>query len=431
MAQHYFGIFNTVPMHVLTLFFHVSVCLLVYHVCFQMGMDRLQSFLSSLYMLVSQTNVMAVSGNDTLSQILVTFFGCLSLWTIWKATSAGPAVYKSNALFAISLAFFILCLLSKETAVSFFLQALAILAFSGAQRKIPAFRLIIWGSAFSLAVVAYWILHTSLPLRNASFGYGPYNVYPGLNVLANSMQFFCSLLSPLSTVDMFKAFFYKNMAFLIFSALSLGMVSALCIWGIVKSEHRKNVLWVVVLGAAGFFPLVIVRHVSELYTYQFAPFFSIAAGTAFGHLLKSADKKVVTVFTLIIIFAIYASGIFNVEKKIIAMKKNGDQAQELISQLVSPIKNAPQDAYVYLVNPQKKGPEYSMFMFNGFNVLEYGLLPICHLLQRDDVAVAIVDPPVSKTCGCNKHFYDTPVNGSPLLLTLDENRVIPYIRRGH
>jgi hypothetical protein len=431
-AQHCFGVFNTFPMHALTLFFHVVVCFSVYYVCIQSGIGRLPAFLSSLFMLVSQTNVMAVSGNDTLSQILVTLFGCLSLWTLWKATSAGNPVNKRNALSALSLALFVLCLLSKETAVSFFVQVLVLLGFSRARKRTSTIRSIIVGAFYSLTVLVYWIIHASLPLRNASFGYAPYDLYPGLNVFSNAVQFAVSLFSPLSTVSVCRAFFYKDIVFLLFTGLVLLLVISLSISGTVKSRQKRIFIAVPILGLTGFFPLVLMNHVSELYTYQFAPFFSIIIGIGISHFITGTRQNPIKNLVVLIITAFFFAGnIYAVEKKIVCVKKNGKQAASLYTQLAPIIKQTPQNAYMYLVNPQEQGPQYSVFLIKGFNVLEYGLLPIGRLLQRDDVAITIVDLPVSKTCGCTRHFYDPPKSGSPILLTLDENRVIPYVLSRH
>lgn len=428
LAQYYFGFFNTFPVHALTLFSHVAVCFLVYYLCIQSGVGRLPAFLSSLFMLVSQTNVMAVSGNDTLSQVLVTMFGCVSLWAFWKAAARGHSRSKQNTLFAVSLASFALCLLSKETAASFFMQLLAVVGLSWFKGKISAKQSIIWGAIFSIVFVSYWALHSSLPVRNPYFGEDTYDFHLGLNIFINAVQFVFSLFSPLSTVAVYTAFYYKDVAFLVFSSLALLIAAGIGVFGTINQRENKIFIGLPLFGIIGFFPLVLMNHVSELYTYQFAPFFSVIIGAGIDRFIavsKQNRLKIIMVFGIAALF--FAGNIVAVENKIACMKRNGDQAKDLFAQISPIIKQAPRGAIVFLVNPHTERPEYSIFQLNGFDALKYGLVPITRLSQRDDLDISIIDLPDLKAWESIKSLNKPPNSALPKVFTLNNDKVIPYV----
>jgi hypothetical protein len=71
---------NPVPVHALTLAFHVGDVALVYKGSRWIGASDTQAVFAAGLMAVAQAGAAAVIGKDTLSQVGATLFGYLSLW---------------------------------------------------------------------------------------------------------------------------------------------------------------------------------------------------------------------------------------------------------------------------------------------------------------------------------------------------------------
>jgi hypothetical protein len=78
LVQRFWGL-DTLPIHLTQITLHVLLSWLIWWWMVNRGFTFLQAVLSSLFMLISQANAMAVLSVDTISQVSSPLFGCVSL----------------------------------------------------------------------------------------------------------------------------------------------------------------------------------------------------------------------------------------------------------------------------------------------------------------------------------------------------------------
>jgi hypothetical protein len=148
------------------------------------------------------------------------------------------------------------------------------------------------------------------------------------------------------------------------------------------------------LAIIGLFPAVLMNHVSELYLYNSIPFFSILVGCGIVEAINLHQKNQI-IFGIIAFFlaTLLAINIVAIHKKSYLMKVNGDRASSLIGQIMLYVGKVPQDSSLLLMNPSSRVNEYSIFIMNGFNVLQEGLNRIGQLSKTDNLKIDIITGP--------------------------------------
>lgn len=347
-----------------------------------------------------------------------------------------------------SLTFFAVALLLKETATSFILivPIVAVLAWwAGAQvhgnrsrqgcrsYNIPPDSLatIRRISLVSLPYVALFLIYfvvrsqvvSNQPQFVAAHSEDGYGFRFGPNIPRNIAMLFFAGLSPFSTVATFNAVQLGDKpSIALFFGLTVGWTGlvALGCW----RTRKPALLGSLVLAAIGsLFPMALMLHVSELYTYNLMPWLAILVGIGAGQFIVknagSADEPAVrpyrwTVIALILA-AIGATNIWAVRSKIELRQTNGELAESLREQLIPILRQAPPNAYVILRNTPADRPHYSVFQVHGFKLMRWTIRYLKQAANRPDLTISIIDP----------NAPITPKMGQ-LPLTLQDSRVVPY-----
>src|SRR5581483_7879969 len=140
------------------------------------------------------------------------------------------------------------------------------------------------------------------------------------------------------------------------------------------------------------FPMVLMNHISELYIYNSTPFFSILAGIGLGAALECLQARRYVASALGGgILLLFASHVAAVRDKALLMQENGERATMLLDRLAPYFDQVPQNGALLLVNPRSSHAEYTVYLMNGFNMLQFGEADIKKLHAREDIDLAIID----------------------------------------
>lgn len=401
LVQMFAG-WETWPIHVINIIVHGLLAWLVFLFMRRERFTEPQALIASAFMVISQENAAAVLSNDTFSQISGTFFGCLTLWVLYRGffrsadTPRAPHEPYPRTHYLLSLPLFVICLLSKETSVSF-------LPMVGLFFLIKNWRLQGWKNMivrtaievlpFFIATLAYLGARMAIGLSQPSASSGGYGFQFGFNIVKNLGQFLFAAIVPASSASAYVAITEREKMviglILLGSLLFLGMV----LYGLWKGGRRRSYLALGLFTLAGLFPAMFMNHVGELYLYNSMPFIAVFVGAGIGTLLertRGALTPRVALMSFIVTLTI--SHIVAIQMKAAVMRENGARARMLLSKLVPHAAALPTDGHLLLLNPPSSKPEYSIFLINGFGVFRWGEQVIADGAKRSDVRVQVVEP---------------------------------------
>lgn len=391
---------ETWPIHVVNIVVHAGLAWLVYRFMRRARFAPAAAIAGAAFMLLSQANGGAVLSNDTFSQISGTFFGCLTLWSLYlgcyhDGVTASASVRWGRYLFALVM--FAICLASKETSVSFLPMVGLFLLVKNVQdgdwRRGVA-RTALEGVPFLILTVAYMGVRSAIGLSQPSAGGGNYGFHIGFNIVSNFAQFVAAAVVPTSSADVFVA--VKELAVPMLAITAVGALAfvVLVIAGLRRTGCGRLLGIFGVLAVLGLFPAVLMNHVGELYLYNAMPFIAVIVGAAIGALLDRERvavgfRRAVTAM-LVVLAGMHVWGI---QSKSAQMMVNGDRARRLLAQL-TPIVAHTDKRLVYLVSPPDPHVEYSVFLMNGFSVFKWGAHIVWQDAGRPGVSVEVIDPGV-------------------------------------
>jgi hypothetical protein len=403
--------------------FHAILAGIIFCYMRRTGLSRLEAISGALFMAISQTGAIALFSNDTLSQVMGTFWGYVSLWYIDQSYSvkqtdalsgknAPYLFYKLIGVFAFTLALF-----SKEISVSF----------------LPAVGLIIWFRNWSLtnkisglkrilldllpflaAFSGYMLARLLVVAQQPSLGSSRYHFHLGLNIVVNLGILLADLVFPVSSARVFAALAGREMFILAAMVTGTILLAGIILYGLVRTEKKGLVLFFSVMTILCSFPVILLNHVSELYVYNMLPAASILAGIGIGNALlarKGLFRKGI-LWTILIVLGF--SEIHAVRSKALLMQRNGERATILMNQVPGFARKVPPNGKLILLNSPSGQFEYSVFYLPGFSVLKYGTHRIRQLAMREDIEIEFFaeDKPFSRVYGDNT-----------LLLVLNGDRV--------
>ena len=147
------------------------------------------------------------------------------------------------------------------------------------------------------------------------------------------------------------------------------------------------------------FPVVALRHVSELYAYNCTPVISILVGVALGHMWRLARRRIPWRSAAVVLVAvILGSQLVAAREKTYLMKDCGVRASQLLPQIVSCVDAVPRQGELVLLNPPVRAAAYSVFHVYGYDVLLDGLHRIQELTGRPDIKIEILpDSPAARS----------------------------------
>jgi len=385
-VQTNFGM-QTWPIHAAQLALHIFISWLVFVWMRRNGFGSQAAILGSLFMLVSQANVSAVAGNDTLSQVASTLFGSACMWLFQSYLQR-----KEVRWLVLSSFSFLLALLSKENGIAYFLPVALMAWYAndvtlGARMK----QVIVKMVPFLVAIVLFFALRSVVQVVGVSTEGGKYGIQLGLGSAKNVAMFLLAAMSPASTVDIFITLQESNFARLAILVAAILVFVVLVLAGLWSSDHRSLALVLGLFGLLILLPMALFKHVSELYEYNSMPLFAVPVGVGLSHLLHRTGRKKVVAFGLaFLLLLISAAQVSAVRTKTRLMAENGERSDVLLGQIVPLTKNIPPKGELALVNPDSMGIEYSVFLTQGFNVLQSGEHQIRVLAGRKDFGIRIL-----------------------------------------
>ncbi len=399
--QEYYGV-NTIPIHIINISLHALLSFLVFTVLLKLDFSRAQAAFGALFMLLSQANASAILGNDTLSQVSATFFGCFSLLFLHVAldhdatAGAGNKATFRSGFYLSSVLAFALALFSKESGVSFFplLVGVLFLSFysspSGLKKRV-LHRAALAFIPFVVVLVGYFFTRAQIGASQATLGHGNYNFNIGFNVAENLAELLIVSIIPLSSVTVFTSVQNGQLGSVAMIALASSVFLGLVSYGLWQTRRYVVVAVLGIFAIGALFPMVILNHVSELYAYNAMPFIAMIVGAGLGAVFEKAHTRRVKRLVLITVCALFASHIIAVQGKAALMRDNGERATLLLKRIEPYAQRVSPGGQLLLVNPDDDYPEYSIFLMRGFNVFRDGVSRIKRNANRADIAVKIIE----------------------------------------
>ncbi|MFW6107630.1 MAG: hypothetical protein ACOC70_00385 [bacterium] len=402
-VQRSFG-FNTLPAHAIQALTHAALCLLIFCWLRQVGFATVQAGLAGLFMGVWQVNVLMVLSNDTFSQVGGTFFGCLTLFLLYHhgakraGAGRGDRRWLGPLTYLLAVAAFVVSLFCKESSVSFFPLALAVLFLSPGLGKRGRFlaRERLWKAApFLVVFVLYMALRASASGAEPEFGESRYDFRIGFNIVRNVAQFGLASALPVSTVRAYAAHTLGSRAVFAAYAAPAVLFLGLVAYGLVRCERNRALILVLAAFAfVCFFPMAMMNHVSEGNVYNAMPFLVALFGIGWGRLWTLSDRAPVRALIALLTVALLASHAVAVRSKAAMMVRNGRRAWALLDRVRPYVDRVPPDGRLYLLNPpppRGKLQRYSVFILRGFNPLYLGEHVVGDWAGREDIRTKVIN----------------------------------------
>ncbi len=387
VLQSAFGM-NPVPVHLVTLVFHLGTVLLVYEGGRWLGATRLQSGIAAALMAVSQANAAAVLGNDTLSQVASTFFGYLSLrWyteSLFDRQERRSVLTYGGALLSLGAA-----LLFKETGFAFVVLLLLVdgaaagILFGGRSASGSAS---LWTRSLSVALLAgaYLLVRAAAGSMGPGFGTEAYQLHIGMNLFRNAALFGAAATSPVSTASVAQwaqtAQWGKLGGVLFGSVLLISVVA----YGVYRSRSRLVAVGLLVVAIGSLGPVLVLNDVSELYVYSAMPSLCLVAGIGMGTLWRCAPQGW-RIAGGVLLLVYLGSQIAGVRQKATLMNVTGERTQSLLKQLVPVGKTALTGATLCVLDAPTDTTAYSVYRMPGALPLRFAGPVVQHYSSRPDL----------------------------------------------
>jgi hypothetical protein len=396
--------FETMPIHLTALACHAGLVCVVIAAARALRFGLVETVTAAAAMLFAQVTAPAVLGNDTLSQSASAFLGCLSAFLLWRGQKAGVL---SVLCYGAGLFF-------KETGLGFLL-VLGVLAASLVWKetawKRRAKRVTVLLVPYAFVTVLYFVGRHLAGGMMAT--HGRYGMHIGLNVVRNLVSFGLAATSPVSTVTCAIALATHNKALLILTFLSTALIVAVAAAGVWKSQRLLLAGFLTLLAIASLFPTFLLEHVSELYAYNAIPFVTLILGMGLGAIWRGNNLSRALAASVIAVFL--TGHALAARQKAALMTLNGHRAAQMLTAINSYVRELPPNSQIDLIRAATNAPSYSVFVLNGFDVLEYGDIELGAILGRPDVRIYVVDEDQTRRLTPNDHL---------LMLGLDKNSSI-------
>jgi hypothetical protein len=393
-VQGYFGL-ETWPISLVHIFFHALLSWLVFWGAREAGVSRLGATIGSLLMLISQANASAVLRNDTFSQLGSSFFGFLGLILLYVDLSrVRTADMPWRPFFGLSALSLSASLFFKETGMGYFVAMSFLLLTWVLLRREPALSrrsVAIRIAGLAAGCATYLIIRSSVLTWEIPPG-GRYSLGSVAAWLRNLGLIFFSSSLPVSSVDFYTWWQQRYWPFLAGALILTALFLIVVACGILHEKNPRELLGLSAVGLfATIFPVYLFQHVSELYTYNWMPVFSVIVGCGLGNVFggnAALRRKVLLAgFGLLLL----VSHGLAIQAKALSMRENGMAAQELLKQMRPWLTCVHRGGRVILLNSPPPRPQYSVFIMHGFNVLQGSLGGLHYIAGRRDFDFVIAD----------------------------------------
>jgi hypothetical protein len=423
--QRNVGLWNTLPIHLVTIGAHVGVAWLVFWFMRRAGFSAGQVVIGSLFMLLSQVNAYAVAANDTLSQVLGTLFGCGALVLLWLAYGGGPASGRRTdakgrgvrLAYAAAVVAFACSLLSKETSAGFGIGVAGLLLWTS-RLHLP------WGPALRQATVrlvpfvlvagAYLGVRHAVGVAGAQVGTGYHDIQLGFNVIRNIVFSAAASTVPGCGVHLYLAVRERDTLFLACVGALTVTFCVSVLYGVYREGRWRTVCASAALALAALFPVVLMN-VSELYVYNAMPFVAAVIGIGLGSHVRRTRRRAARLTAVALIAAVLTVHAEGAWHKASLMRQNGERADAMLQQVVPLVRSVPPNANVILLQPDGARPAYSVFIVDDMRLLRFATGHVKGLSGRSDVTVSFSEADELRSGG---------VRPGSVLFTSDRGRVV-------
>jgi len=412
---------NALPIHLVALSMHMLLALLIFVFVIDAGFSKLTATLACALMMVSQANVWAVLGNDTLSQVAGTLFGWVSLWLLYRASferhdnTHVPKPVLHSRYYCLSVLTFALSLFSKESSTSFFFMLLGILLLRHLAARRSGLRLsrtILQWLPYFIALGLYCGIRCLTPARQPALGSDRYDFHLGLNVVSNLAMLAVGATILISSVTGVLGVMSRDPGMVTLVASSCLLLTGVVGYGLWRSNERFTILAIMSMAVISFFPMAMNNHVNELYVYNSMPFVSILIGIGLGTAVErcSVQPRKADLYVILILL-VMASHVVACNKKISLLRHRGERAAKMINTITDYCRTVHSAGTVYVVDAEVEGTQYEPFIINRVDVLGPGVEQLVkYRLGRDDVRVRRLKLSVAESADF------TPSDDSLLLL---------------
>jgi hypothetical protein len=388
---------TTLPVHLVSIGLHLLLIALMVHALTSLRASRLVIGVTVLVLTVSQLNAPALGGNDTLSLVMGTLFGCLAVWWFRPSAHRGGGRRTSYGLAALTVA-----LLSKESSLGY----VPLLLVMGIQPVVPAgppnvtpsrsqagrsrpsvsrrdaARLV--GILLLAALYVAWRAH--LGASGPDFGpKGEWRV--DHHAAVNLVMLWSAALVPVSTVDVFTGVALGRWFWPLVAALGLGVVIVTTGIGLGPRRWGRALLYLAVASIA-VAPVLLMKRVSELYAYALLPAAALLLGYGYGGALLDRRRSVRTVAAISLALFGVGQGVAT-RLKASAMADNGERAERQMAAWLTEARNLPAGATLTMTEPPKSRPQYSVYAMDGCLLTPCG--EVARLSGRTDIAIVHSD----------------------------------------
>jgi hypothetical protein len=164
------------------------------------------------------------------------------------------------------------------------------------------------------------------------------------------------------------------------------MIALVVLFGLWRTSKKPLVIMMAAFALLGFFPVVLMNHVSELYTYNSLPFVAVLLGIGLGNMFqKTAKYRLGRISFSLMLCSLMASHAVAAHSKARLMADNGARFTALVKQMGPYMDNVPPNGTVWLKKPVTTEIDYSVFCMSGFKIMADSH----HLWHRPDVAFEI------------------------------------------
>ncbi len=386
---------DTLPIRIWQLLLQFAAALIIYRALRYWKISAPSAIVAALYFSVMQAATFAVICNDTMSQMMGSLFGILTLWILYRGMERVRLGERFPSWrIIISVITFFLALASKETSAGLCLGVFALLWFMEPSKESFARRL---GGVstrivpFILIGVLYVIMRTTAGSVMPSYGgESVYQIHLGLNIFKNLALFIFQGVLPFSSAAVMHTIYDRNIGSLAIMLLVTCLLGVAWFYGIWKSPKRRLALYVLGMAVFSVIPAIFLNHVSEVYLYNALPYLAVTFGIAVDYFWELAPKASKISFALLLVVVFVTNAIGAIQKTA-ALAEESDRAQVLMAQMYPIISKLPQDGRLYLVNPVAHAFDYSVFAMKGFEPVMYADPWVLRHTQRPDVEYFVLD----------------------------------------